>query len=212
MMAAAGLTHNPILDQRDPDQLVGLKNLGATCYMVRRWSLERGSDATELVSSGATLSPRPSLTAQTWFQNRDFRRGVFACRPSGGEKPEESALFQLQVIFAALQEGISDVHNPQPLVTALRLQETEQQDAQECAGGPRTELTVRFGKLFIDLLAHEFQSQTEPSTASKSLITDLVRRRAVDEIDISSSRATCAIAPSARAVDTPQSARTSSPS
>ena len=40
MMAAAGLTHNPILDQRDPDRLVELKNLGATCYMVRRLQSE----------------------------------------------------------------------------------------------------------------------------------------------------------------------------
>ena len=40
MMAAAGLSNNPNLDHREPGLPVGLKNLGATCYMVRRLQSE----------------------------------------------------------------------------------------------------------------------------------------------------------------------------
>ena len=40
-MSAAGLGHDPGHDARDYTALVGLKNLGATCYMVRSGSTHR---------------------------------------------------------------------------------------------------------------------------------------------------------------------------
>ena len=44
---------------------------------------------------------------------------------------EDSPIFQLQVTFAALQEGCRKVFNPTKLVESLQLRTSEQQDAQE---------------------------------------------------------------------------------
>lgn len=44
---------------------------------------------------------------------------------------QESPIFQLQVTFAALQEGNKSVFNPTKLVESLQLRTSEQQDAQE---------------------------------------------------------------------------------
>jgi len=44
---------------------------------------------------------------------------------------QESPIFQLQVTFAALQEGNKSVFNPAKLVESLQLRTSEQQDAQE---------------------------------------------------------------------------------
>jgi hypothetical protein len=40
-------------------------------------------------------------------------------------------LFQLQVAFAAMQNGPTSVFNPSPLVKSLKIPEAEQQDATE---------------------------------------------------------------------------------
>ena len=87
-------------------------------------------------------------------------------------------MFQLQVIFAGLQMGIARVHNPQPLVKALRLETNEQQDAQESVAGifrmsfDIDEGWIRFAKLFMHLLDDEFRKQDVPEL--KTLLTDLV--------------------------------------
>lgn len=81
------------------------QNLGATCY------------ANSLL--------------QVWFQNVIFRAGVYSCRPATTGRVDASPLFQLQVIFAALQAGHAKAFNPVELVRTLRLDSGEQQDAQE---------------------------------------------------------------------------------
>jgi uncharacterized UBP type Zn finger protein len=113
---------------------VGLKNLGATCY------------------ANAYL--------QVWYQIVPFRRAVYACQFPTGEnfELEPSPTFQLQVTFAALQEGLRSVFNPVKFVESLQLRAGEQQDAQE------------FSKLFMTHLQAEFQKQTQPEL--RSLITD----------------------------------------
>ncbi|KAG5354040.1 hypothetical protein C0989_009737 [Termitomyces sp. Mn162] len=73
---------------------------------------------------------------------------------------KESPIFQLQVTFAALQEGIQTCFNPAKLVESLQLRTTEQQDAQE------------FSKLFMSHLDAEFKKQANPRV--KSLVTDQV--------------------------------------
>ncbi|KAG6860930.1 hypothetical protein C0995_005885 [Termitomyces sp. Mi166 len=89
---------------------------------------------------------------------------------------KESPIFQLQVTFAALQEGIQNCFNPVKLVESLQLRATEQQDAQEYAIGfcfRKTDNEIeqyRFSKLFISHLDAEFKKQANPRV--KSLVTE----------------------------------------
>ncbi|KZT68135.1 hypothetical protein DAEQUDRAFT_340767 [Daedalea quercina L-15889] len=130
---AASLGETPRKYSRKPDHPVGLKNLGATCY------------------ANAYL--------QVWFQDLPFRSGVYRCHLPEDEQfnLEASPIFQLQVTFAAMQEGNKSAFNPVKLVESLRLRTTEQQDAQE------------FSKLFMAHLDTEFQKQADPSL--KTLIS-----------------------------------------
>jgi hypothetical protein len=88
---------------------------------------------------------------------------------------QESPIFQLQVTFAALQEGTQNVYNPSKLVESLKLRTTEQQDAQEFVFlNIRINLyslsTYRFSKLFMSHLDSEFKKQ--PAPALKSLLAN----------------------------------------
>ena len=86
---------------------------------------------------------------QVWFQDLDFRNGVYDCQPTDSNDrfevtrsatrvgqpvtlaKQETPIFQLQATFAALQESAESVFNPIRLVESLKLRTTEQQDAQE---------------------------------------------------------------------------------
>lgn len=86
---------------------------------------------------------------QVWFQDLDFRHGVYDCKPTESDdrfeviraitrmeqlvtlEKQETPIFQLQATFAALQESSESVFNPIKLVESLKLRTTEQQDAQE---------------------------------------------------------------------------------
>lgn len=114
--------------ERQPGLPVGLRNLGATCYV--------------------------NSFLQVWFQDETFRRAVYACDPPSDGKVDASPLFQLQVLFAFLQRGHLASYDPEPLVTALKLDRTEQQDAQE------------FSKLFMDRLDYEFKAQGQRDQAN----------------------------------------------
>lgn len=56
---------------------------------------------------------------------------VFVQNPFTDALLQDSPIFQLQVTFAALQESIQKIYNPEKLAESLRLCTTEQQDAQE---------------------------------------------------------------------------------
>ncbi|KDQ34247.1 hypothetical protein PLEOSDRAFT_152885 [Pleurotus ostreatus PC15] len=114
---------DPLLDSRDPDVPVGLKNLGATCY------------------ANAFL--------QVWFRDLAFRAGVYKCVPSEDtteDKYKESPIFQLQYTFAALQECTQSVFNPTKLVESLQIRTAEQQDAQEFSKLFMSHLDAEFRK------------------------------------------------------------------
>ncbi|KAI0032221.1 cysteine proteinase [Vararia minispora EC-137] len=123
---AIKLEKDPSLSNRKPGLPIGLRNLGATCY------------------ANAYL--------QVWFQDVEFRNGVYRCLPTQdqGHAFEDSPVFQLQTVFAALQGSKRKVFNPVKLVESLRLRTSEQQDAQE------------FSKLFMSHLDSEFQKQLDP--------------------------------------------------
>lgn len=114
-----------------------------------------------------------------------FRSGVYACLPSSNGNVEVSCallysnlvlnispsqtspLFQLQVLFAFLQNSSQGVYNPEALVSSLKLDKAEQQDVQE------------FSKLFMSLLDHEFKKQgeraaVEGTTDVSKLVQNLV--------------------------------------
>ncbi|KAF4614469.1 hypothetical protein D9613_002689 [Agrocybe pediades] len=107
----------------------------------------------------STLSRQPRLPVglKVWYRDLAFRAGVYACQPPSGTaegRYKDSPISQLQITFAALQDGNVSSFNPEKLVESLQLRRTEQQDAQE------------FSKLFMSHLDNEFKKQSNPSVQS----------------------------------------------
>ena len=102
---------DPEEERRKPTAFVGLKNLGATCYV--------------------------NTFLQLWFMNDHIQEGIFKWREVDAKaegdqdwKPS-SVCAHLQVIFAQLHLSKRRYIDPSPLIEHLGLNAGEQQDAQE---------------------------------------------------------------------------------
>ncbi|ORX89655.1 cysteine proteinase [Basidiobolus meristosporus CBS 931.73] len=81
---------------------VGLKNLGATCYV--------------------------NSLLQVWFHNLHIRKGIYEFQHHEERNP---ICYQLQRAFAFLEHGNQDTYDPIHFIEALELNADEEQDVQE---------------------------------------------------------------------------------
>ncbi|XP_067138768.1 ubiquitin carboxyl-terminal hydrolase 48-like [Centruroides vittatus] len=137
---------DPNSERRPKDSFVGLKNLGATCYV--------------------------NSFLQVWYHNPAFRKAIYQWKAD--DDPQEieakmkcaetksestsynpsSCIGHLQLIFSFLQFSVRSYIDPSQFINYLGLNATQQQDAQE------------FSKLFISLLEGKLSYQSNPAVSN----------------------------------------------
>ncbi|XP_052547662.1 ubiquitin carboxyl-terminal hydrolase 48 isoform X3 [Tympanuchus pallidicinctus] len=99
---------DPNCERRKKNAFVGLKNLGATCYV--------------------------NTFLQMWFLNLEFRQALYLCssnEPKDKDYEPQAVYEHLQYLFALLQNSRRRYIDPSGFVKALGLDTGQQQDAQE---------------------------------------------------------------------------------
>eukprot|EP01125_Pyxidicula_operculata_P020862 TRINITY_DN7838_c0_g1_i1.p1 TRINITY_DN7838_c0_g1~~TRINITY_DN7838_c0_g1_i1.p1 ORF type:complete len:1066 (+),score=243.03 TRINITY_DN7838_c0_g1_i1:1573-4770(+) len=87
---------------RERGAFVGLKNLGATCYM--------------------------NTLMQVLYSNKMLRQAVYDWN---GTENEDKICYQMMLLFAELQETTQNYHNPKSFASSIKLNTSLQEDVQE---------------------------------------------------------------------------------
>lgn len=157
---------DPNAERRPEGGFVGLKNLGATCYLNSFLQVLYHNPAFRhslyMWDPKDDPQERASLPASNGENNSQDPESAAPCAAT--HRPS-SVIGNLQLLFAQLQFSKRRYIDPEPFIACLGLSTTQQQDAQE------------FSKLLMCLLENHLSSQQQPS------VRNIVQEQYVGEYD-----------------------------